>query len=67
MKRKNRVKIDAEAYKTPAYWESLLTEFGLSIERGTSHHLSYLDDKGMEVAEKKLHSTGRVLPHKNQD
>ena len=57
-----RVKINARVYETPAYWESILTAFGLTMERGTSHKLSYMDDDGMQVAENKLHSSGRVLP-----
>jgi hypothetical protein len=66
VKGQKRVKNAAGVYQTPAYWESLLTEFGLSMERGTSHKTSYMDDEGMQVAEKKLHSTGRVLPKKTQ-
>ncbi len=67
MRTRKRIKNAAGVYKTPTYWESLLTEFGLSMESGTSHKLSYMDDAGMQVAENKLHSTGRVLPKKNQD
>jgi hypothetical protein len=67
VKGRKRVKNAAGVYQTPAYWDSLLTEFGLSMERGTSHKLSYLGDEGMQVAENKLHSTGRVLPKKNSD
>jgi len=63
-KRKKRVKIDAGAYVTPVYWDALLTTYGLSMERGTSHKLSYMDTEGMQVAENKLHSTGRVAPKK---
>jgi hypothetical protein len=64
VKGKKRVKIDAEAYETPAYWEALLTDFGLSMERGISHKIAYMDTEGMQVAENKLHNTGRVAPKK---
>jgi hypothetical protein len=64
VKGKKRIKINAAAYGTPAYWEALLTDYGLSMERGTSHKVSYMDPEGMQVAENKLHSTGRTLPKK---
>jgi len=67
VKGKKRVKNAAGVYQTPAYWESLLTEFGLSMSRGTSHKLTYMGDEGMQVAEKMIHKTGRVMPKKNQD
>ncbi len=63
---KRLVRGKKSGYESSAYWDTLLTELGLSMERGTNHHVSYMDDEGMQVAENKLHNTGRTLPKKTE-
>jgi hypothetical protein len=62
--RKGTVKTKRKDYQTQEYWDKLLTDYGLSMSRGTSHQQLYLSTEDLEIIEKKEVSKGRVLPKK---
>jgi hypothetical protein len=60
------MKVDKEQYTKQSYWDKLLKDFGLSMERGRSARVSYV---GGATEVERIHGEqetkdGRVLPDK---